>query len=109
MNQWASQEGSSSESWGCLVYSALHSGEQSTLLVSPGSVVTDIEEQLAVLSQLLQNPTNHYLGMIHFCTSAANEMCIRVTTVCCHITLSFIENQGPGSRRCLFSAAHGSF
>lgn len=105
MNQWESQEGSSPGSRGCLVYSALHFGEQSTLLVSPGSGVTDVEVQPAVLSQLLQNPTNHYLGMIHFCTSAANEICIRVTAVCCNITLSFIENQGLGSRKCLFSAA----
>lgn len=108
MNQWASQEGSSPGSWGYLVYLALHFGEQSTLLVSPGSGVAHIEVQPAVLSQLLQNPTTHYLGMINFCTSAVNEICIRVTAVCCNITLSFIENQGPGSRTRLFSAAHGS-
>lgn len=94
-------------SWGCLVYSALHFGEQSTLLVSPG-VVWQTEVQPAVLSQLLQNPTNHYLGMINFCTSAVNEICIRVTAVWCNIMLNFMENQGPGSRACLFSAAHGS-
>lgn len=108
MNQWESQEGRSPGSWGCLVYSALHFGEQSTLLVSPGSGVTDVEVQPTVLSQLLQNSTNHYLGVIHFCTSAANEIWIRVTAVCCNITLSFIENQGPRSRQCLSSAAHGS-
>lgn len=108
MNQWASQEGSSPGSWGCLVYSALHFGEQSMLLVSPGSGVTHVEVQPAVLSQLLQNLTNHYLRMINFCTSAVNEICIRVTAVWCNITLNFIENQGPGSRTCLFSIAHGS-
>lgn len=63
------------------MYSALHFGEQSMLLVSPGSGVTHVEVQPAVLSQLLQNLTNYYLRMINFCTSAVNEICIRVTAV----------------------------
>lgn len=41
------------------------------MLILPRSGVADMEVKAAVLSQLLQNPTNHYLGMIHFCTSAA--------------------------------------
>lgn len=78
MSQWASQEGRSLGSQGCLIYLGIGFGEQSTLLESPGSGVTDVEVQPAVLLQLLQDPTNHCLEVIHFFTSAANEICIRV-------------------------------
>lgn len=51
-----------------------------------------MEVQPAVLSQLLQDPTNHYLEVIHFFTSAANEICIRVTAVYCNVKLIFLES-----------------
>lgn len=55
-------------------------------------VWTDIKAWPAVLLQLLQDPPNHYLEVIHFFTSGANEIGIRVTAVCCNATLSFIES-----------------
>lgn len=61
MSQWTSREAKSPGSQGCLMHSALDFGEQRTWLESPGSGVTDIEVQPAVLSQLLEDPTNHYL------------------------------------------------
>lgn len=70
MSQWTSQEARSPGSQGCLMYSALDFEEQSTLWESPGSGVTNVEVQPAVLVQLLQDPTNHYPEVIHFFTSA---------------------------------------
>jgi len=58
MSQWTSQEPRSPGSQGCLIYSALDLAEQSTLLESPGSGVTDKEVWPASLLQLLQDPTN---------------------------------------------------
>lgn len=92
MSQWTSQGAGSPGSQGCQMYSAPGFGEQSTLLESPGSGVTDVEVQPTVLLQLLQDPTNHYLEMINFFTNAANETCIRITAVCCKVALSFIES-----------------
>lgn len=92
MSQWTSQEARPPGSQGCLMYSAMDFGEQTTLLESLGSGVTDVEAQPALLSQLLQDPTNHYLEVTNFFTSAENEICIRVTAVWCNVMLSFTES-----------------
>lgn len=72
-------------SQGSLMYLALDFGEESTLLESPGSGQT--KKWSLLFSQLLQGPTNHYLEVIHFFTSAADEICIRSVAM-----LSFIES-----------------